>query len=206
MKQVVALSLDGVLFRHEPFREAHEEWFRLMSSLLDDPQVAQYAFADEYFDKVDEVMQRYLGTIKEEDQTAFARDLYAMCLVARTRKRHLVLAAQAAIKELKEKYVMVAITSSPERAVLPMLEKTGCKELFDGIIASPHSDRPSKEDLFKRCEQQFGKPTWYLGWGKKSLSLAKKLGIQTVGIGWVDGPEGVGDRQVSSVEELNFFG
>jgi len=47
-----------------------------MSILLKDSSVKSYAFIENYFGKVHEVMQRYLGDVPAETRIKFARLLY----------------------------------------------------------------------------------------------------------------------------------
>lgn len=70
MKSILAIDLDGALMYSYSFYQAHKKWFSLMANLLDDPSINDYARIKNYFPKVDEVMKRYLGTIKKEVRTA----------------------------------------------------------------------------------------------------------------------------------------
>lgn len=77
-KPIIAVDFNGALLKSRPFGEAHKRWFYVMSILLKDDSINQYASLDNYFDKVHEVMKRYLGDVDHETRVKFARNLFSM--------------------------------------------------------------------------------------------------------------------------------
>ena len=84
MKPILAIDFDGALLRSRPFNEAHKRWFSLMSVLLKDKSLNDYAGLENYFDKVHEVMKRYLGNVDGETRIVFARNLFSMVTGSRS--------------------------------------------------------------------------------------------------------------------------
>jgi len=76
MKKIIAVDFDGALLESRPFENAHKRWFYIMAVLLKDKSVRKYANMKNYFGKVHEVMQRYLGDVPAETRIKFARLLY----------------------------------------------------------------------------------------------------------------------------------
>ena len=51
MKLIIAIDFNGALLKSRPFNEAHKRWFYVMSLLLKDKSVNNYANLENYFDK-----------------------------------------------------------------------------------------------------------------------------------------------------------
>ena len=65
-KPIIAVDFDGALLKSRPFEEAHKRWFYVMSILLNDESINNYAGLENYFEKVHEVMERFLGKVDEK--------------------------------------------------------------------------------------------------------------------------------------------
>ena len=202
MNPVIAIDLNGALLKSRPFEKAHKNWFYVMSILLKDKSIIKYSKLDNYFDKVNEIMQRYLGNINPKTRTTFARNLFSMLTVSEVKKEDLVQELVDYLLQLKKKYTLVLITSAPELSVEPILEKIGCSELFDIVYKSPLKDYPNKLSLFKRFIKEKGKIEYYIGAGDKDILEIKKLGIKTISVNWIVKGEFKGDYDVKKVREL----
>lgn len=202
MKQIIAVDFDGALLKHRPFQDAHVKWFKVMAILLDDPSINEYACREDYFDKVHEVMERYLGDIPHESRVFFARNLYAMAVVEESKKSDLVAEFAAYLRKIKKRFTLALITSAPEASVDPILKKTGCTNLFDIVCKSPMHRHPDKKILFKEFIEKYEKPLFYIGNGDKDIANAKELGIKTISVNWVSEGNEKGDFDIKTVEEL----
>ncbi len=204
IKPILAIDLDGALMYSYPFDQAHKKWFSLMANLLDDPSINDYARIKNYFPKVDEVMKKYLGTIEKEVRTAFARQIYALVTIAETKPEDLVAEFAVYLRKIKSQYSLALITSAPEAAVEPILQKIDCLDLFefDMIYKSPTNRQPSKKELLQKFVQEHGKPEFYIGNGDKDILNCKELGILTISVNWVFKGEYLGDYQAETVKDL----
>ncbi len=202
MKPIIAVDLDGALLKSRPFNEAHKSWFYVMSILLKDDSVNQYASLDNYFGKVHEVMQRYLGDVDHETRVRFARNLFSMATIAEVTKDDLVDDFAIYLKKLKKEYLLALITTAPEDSVEPILHKVGCSALFDILYKSPMGKHPNKRELFQELIKKYGKPRYYIGDGDKNITSCKELGIPSISVNWVSKAEIKGDYDVQSVKEL----
>lgn len=204
MKPILAIDLDGALMYSRPFDQAHKRWFSLMANLLNDPSINDYAGLENYFPKVDEVMKKYLGNMKKEARTAFARQIYAMVTVAETRKEDSVSEFVRFLRKIKSKYSLALITSAPEAAVEPILQKINGVDLFefDMIYKSPANRQPSKKELLQEFIGDHGKPKFYIGNGDTDILSCRELGIPTISVNWVSKGEHSGDYQANTVKDL----
>ncbi|MBN1644998.1 HAD family hydrolase, partial [Candidatus Woesearchaeota archaeon] len=202
MKPILAIDFDGALLKHKPFQNAHKKWFKVMAVLLKDDSINKYSALENYFDKVHEVMKKYLGNVSHETRVKFARMLYAMATVAEVKDKDLVKDFAAYLKTLKKKYRLALITSAPEDSVEPILDKLGIPDLFDILYKSPVSKHPDKKQLFKEFIKKHGKPKFYIGNGDKDIERCKKAGIKTISVNWVSKGKYKGDFDVDSVKEF----
>ncbi|MBW3011711.1 HAD hydrolase-like protein [Candidatus Woesearchaeota archaeon] len=202
MKPIIAVDFDGALLRSRPFDEAHKNWFYLMSVLLKDDSINEYAGLENYFDKVHEVMERYLGNVEHEARVRFARNLYAMVTVAEAKKDDLVADFEKYLRSIKGKYRLALITTAPESSVEPILEKVGCSDLFDVLYKSPMGRHPNKRELFEEFIAEYEKPVFYIGNGDKDITACKELGIKSISVSWVSESKIKGDFDIATVKEL----
>lgn len=202
MKPIIAVDFDGALLRSRPFDEAHKRWFYVMSILLKDKSINEYAGLENYFEKVHEVMKRYLGDVDQETRVVFARNLFSMVTVAEADKKDLVADFAQYLRKIKLKYRLALITTAPETSVEPILEKVGCADLLDILYKSPVKKHPNKKELFKEFLKEYGKPAFYIGNGDKDITSCKELGIPSISVNWVSQGQVKGDYDVKTVKEL----
>lgn len=202
MKPIITVDFDGALLRSRPFDEAHKRWFYVMSVLLKDKSINDYAGLENYFDKVHEVMKRYLGDVDQETRIVFARNLFSMVTVAETDKKDLVADFARYLRKIKPKYRLALITTAPETSVEPILRKVGCADLFDILYKSSIKKHPNKKEMFQDFIKQYGKPQFYIGNGDKDITSCKELGIPSISVNWVSQGQITGDYDVKTVKEL----
>ena len=202
MKPIIAVDFDGALLKSRPFDEAHKRWFYVMSVMLKDDSVNKYARLEDYFNKVHEVMRRYLGDVDHETRVKFARNLFSMTTIAEVRKEDLVEDFARYLRRLKKKYRLALITSAPEASVEPILGKVGCSDLFDILYKSPMGKHPNKRELFEEFIKEYGKPKFYVGNGDKDITSCKELGISSISVNWVSRGKVKGDYDIKNVQEL----
>ena len=206
-KKIIAVDFNGALLKSKPFDEAHKEWFYLMSVLLRDKSVRDYAnIKEDYFSEVHEVMSKYLGNVGKKTRTKFARTVYAMATIAKVKKSDLVMDFAKYLEGIHNKYALVLITSAPEDSVEPILEKIQCSSLFDIIYQSPMHEQPDKKGLFEKFIREYGKPIFYIGAGDKDIDCCKELVIKTISVSWVVKGKVKGDYDIKKVIELPFLG
>jgi len=202
MKPILAIDLEGALMYSRPFDNAHKKWFSLMADLLNDQSINNYAGLENYFPQVDIVMKRYLGDIDKKARTTFARQIYALITIAETKSADLVSEFAKYLRKIKSQYSLALVTSAPEAAVEPILQKVGCLDLFDYVYKSPVNKRPSKKELLQEFIEKHGKPKFYIGHGDKDILSCKELGILSITVNWVSKGEHHGDYQADTVKNL----
>ena len=201
-KPAIIIDLNGALLRSRPFDIAHKEWFRLMAELIKDYSINEMAFQPDYFVHVQEIMKKYLGDINISVRNAFARNIYAMCVVESVKKWDLVDDFAELLKHLRKKFHIVLITTAPAMAIEGILEKIHCKDLFDIVIPSPMESHPSKHELIELFIKKYGKPLFYIGQGDKDIVTFQNLGIKTIVVDWVTPSEHKGNFEAHNVEEV----
>lgn len=202
MKPIIAVDFDGALLQSRPFRKAHKKWFYVMSVLLKDRSIKQYAILDNYFDKIHKVMKLYMGDVDHKTRVKFARNLFSMATIAEVTKDDLVKDFADYLRGLKRKFRLALITSAPESSVEPILHKVGCSDLFDIIYKSPMERHPDKKELFKDFIREYGKPAYYIGNGDRDVTSCKELGIPAISVNWVSQGDVKGDYDIKRVPEL----
>ena len=202
MKPIIAVDFDGALLQSRPFDEAHKRWFYVMSVLLKNNSINQYAGLDNYFDKVYEVMERYLGDVDHETRVKFARNLFSMVTIAEVTKDDLVGDFADYLRRLKGEYRLALITSAPEASVEPILHKVRCSDLFDILYKSPMGKHPNKKELFEAFIKEHGKPAYYIVNGDKDITSCRELGIPAISVNLVSRGEVKGDYDIQTVLEL----
>jgi FMN phosphatase YigB (HAD superfamily) len=202
MNPLIIIDFNGALFRSRPFDEAHKRWFKLFSVLLDDDSLNDWAFREDYFEGVHKCMKKYLGSESKESQTFFARQIYAMMLVAETEQDDLIKDFAEYLRTIKERYTLALITSVPKSAVFPMLQKTHCTDIFDILYSSSARYHPDKASVFGEFINKYGKPLFYIGKGDGDLGLLKDMSINTVSVSWVEKGSFRGDHDINAIEEL----
>jgi phosphoglycolate phosphatase-like HAD superfamily hydrolase len=125
-----------------------------------------------------------------------------MVLVATLHKDDLMIEFAEYLNTIKERYTLVLLTSAPEEAVLPMLRKIGCENLFDIIYSGQSKNYPDKISLFGGFISTYEKPLFYIGKGDKDLGALKELDINTISVSWADKGNFIGTYNVDSVDEL----
>ncbi|MBI2661897.1 HAD family hydrolase [Candidatus Woesearchaeota archaeon] len=202
MKPIIAVDFDGALLQSRPFNEAHKRWFYVMSVLLKDDSINQYASLDNYFGKVHEIMKRYLGDVDQETRVKFARNLFSMVTIAEVTEEDLVDDFADYLRRLKRKYRLALITSAPESSVEPILHKVGCSDLFDILYKSPMGKHPNKRELFEEFIKEHRRPAYYIGNGDKDITSCKALGIPAISVNWISQGKVKGDYDIQVVSEL----
>lgn len=201
MKPTLIIDFNGALLSPRPFNHVHETWFYTMSILLKDPSINKYANTENYFEKVHEIMHRYLGDVSEKTRIKFARNLYSLSLISEIQKEDLSTDFVEFLNKLKNKYEIALITSAPNSSVSPILEKLKLNELFSTIIKSEDDTKPNKEELLNNFLKK-EKNCTYIGLGDKHLLFCKNQGIKTISVNWNAKSTNKGDFDVNTVNEL----
>ncbi len=213
-KPTIAVDFSGTLITEEPSDLAHSEWFEVMVALLKDKSILAYAKEKDYFPYVYKIMERFTGldAKKEEDKKLmkkFARNLFQMSYFAAANKIKARLLFQDYanyLRELKQKYQLVLVTTSPEDIVSPILHLVKCDDIFDEIVKSPLTEEPNKEKLLKLLLDKHEGVSLYLGNSLEDAQACRKLKIPFILAMWdkSDYTEAkkLADFTAGSVEEL----
>ncbi len=202
VKPAIIIDLNGALIKQRPFDIAHKEWFRVMAELIRDHSINEFAFKEDYFKDVQEIMKKYLGDIDIKTRNAFARNIYSMMVVESIKKWDLVEDFAEYLHNIKKRFSIVLITSAPTAAINGILEKINCTDLFDIVSASPMEEVPSKKELIELFIKKHGKPLFYIGQGDKDILTCKEFGIKTIVVDWAKPAEHKGNFEAHNVDEL----
>lgn len=192
-KKIIAFDFDGSIIRSIASREAHFEWFDIMSHLLRDERIKELAGKKDYFPDVYRLMEHYTGLVHKDDfdrkvMTKMARNLYQLAFlgVANQHKDILLFRDIAElILQLKKKFTIALITTTPEDIVLPIMHLVDFEE-FDIIQTTPITEKPSKLVALKRFVKDYGKPLIYVGNSIDDINACKELKIKSVLASWGD--------------------
>ncbi|MAF37023.1 hypothetical protein CL622_07960 [archaeon] len=212
IKPIIGIDLDGTLISEIPSKQAHTEWFAIMSSVLGDPAVQNYADLEgDYFPHVFKVMEQYTGLqIKEHKEllTHFARTLFQMSYIGQAfqmKDKLLYTPFATYLRKLKEKYTLALITTAPEDAVMPLLGMVDCLDLFSIVYKGPIGKKSDKTILLKQFIKEHGKPICYIGNEDGDVQACLKTNVKSILVNWNNTElENVEpDYTVCNVEELN---
>ncbi len=192
LKKIIAFDLSGTIISEEPGQKAHQEWFKIMGAALNDSSVEKLAEKKDYFPEVYRVLGQYTGLDAKNSKNKLllkkmARSLFQMSYLSKAHQLKDKLAYQPVInllKELKRKYSLALITSSPEDSVEPILELSGCSDLFEFKELSPLNEEPNKKELLQRFITVHGKPEVYIGNEEEDYSACKELDVPFILAGW----------------------
>ncbi|MBT7903286.1 HAD hydrolase-like protein [Candidatus Woesearchaeota archaeon] len=187
---IIGTDLSGTLIKEQAAAIGHKDWFRLMSTLLEDPSVALMGNNPNYFLEVFGVMSRYTGlnpAIDSEKKlmTKLARNLFQMCFLKSAKqaaaKNNLgyfeYLDLLKTLKTQKKDCKIALITTTPQDIVNPLLKLIDCEKLFDHICKSDLSNKPNKKELLDQFQKQNGKLTFYVGNEYSDYVACTQLGI-----------------------------
>jgi phosphoglycolate phosphatase-like HAD superfamily hydrolase len=205
MNPIIVIDLDGALFKHRPFDEAHKKWFKLFSVLLEDDSINDWAFKENYFEGIHQVMKRYLGSADKEAQTVFARQVFSMVLVAEVQKSDLIEEFAEYLRSIKDRYTLALVTSAPEGSIDFVLKKVHCEDLFHIIYSSLDKNYPNKQSLMNDFIEKYERPLYYIGEGDKDLGAMKDLDITAISVNWVSKARFKGEHNIQEVDELKQF-
>ncbi|MEM4637644.1 MAG: HAD family hydrolase [Candidatus Woesearchaeota archaeon] len=203
MKPIICVDLNGALIKQRPFDIAHKEWFRIMSELIRDYSINEFAFKEDYFKDVQEIMKKYLGNVDIKTRNAFARNIYSMVVIESVKKWDLVEDFAEYLNNIKKRFIVALITSAPTLAVKGILEKIECKDLFDIVLASPMEEVPGKRELLEIFIKKHGRPLFYIGAGDEAINAFKDAGVKTIVVNWVVTGKNKGNFEANNIQELD---
>lgn len=196
-KPILATTLSGLFIKHEPWEKAHILWFEERELELKEKNKSLSTIeewkkllkenpeqeAKEYFKFVTLVMNDLYPEISEEERTKKARETYFDSVIT-----YIELYPETVNQEvidyfssIKDKFKLALITTNTKDALDKILEISNLKDLFDIIECSIPEEKDNKTLVFQRFIEKHGKPTIYIGGGKKeSYEFCKENNIPCV--------------------------
>jgi len=204
VKKIIGFDFDGAFIRSVAAKEAHAEWFVMLSVLLDDVSVKDLMHKKDWWPDVYKLMEQYTGLSHKDEFdkqviTKMARNLYQFSFLgaANRHKKNLLFKDVAAlVKKLRPKYRAALITTTPEDIVQPILHLVGFKD-FDFIQTVPLSESSAKLVALERFCKKHGRPALYVGNRLDDIRACKKLKIKSVLALW-------GDHDKEAAAEADF--
>lgn len=191
-KPILGIDFDGTIIRSSAGIKAHSEWFRLMALALHKPSIAKYAGIKDYFPNVYEVLKEYTGLNNSNPYDKivlrkFARNLFQMCYLheINTLKETIVFKELVVyLQSLQKQYTLALITTAPEDSVIPILEITSIKDVFDIVYPSKLTEEPQKKELLQSFSAEYQKPRCYIGNTIEDEQACSELNIPCIIVTW----------------------
>jgi FMN phosphatase YigB (HAD superfamily) len=178
-KTTIAMNLAGVLVDKEPWKNAHKLWFEDIAKKLERPDIAHwadiYTQEDEYFSKVIEATNLQYPNLLEEEQIIKAREIFYNYVLEYIKKNPQVIYQDSIdkIKEHKDKFTFVLISSTPKEKIDEMLKILNIQNLFDMIKTSSLNQKDNRTQLYDSYVKEFGKPAYYIEKKENLLKILK---------------------------------
>ncbi len=193
IKQIIAFDFDGSIISSIAGKEAHFEWFEIMSNLLKDKRIKELADKKDYFPDVYRIMEKYTGLVHKDNfdkeiMTKMARNLYQLAFLGIANKhKDILLFKEIAelILQLRKEFTIALITTTPEDIVLPIMHLMNF-EKPDIIQTTPITEKPSKINALKRFVKEHGKPIIYVGNSTSDIDACRELKIKSALATWGD--------------------
>ncbi|MFA4953493.1 MAG: HAD hydrolase-like protein [Candidatus Pacearchaeota archaeon] len=182
-KPIIATTLSGLFIKQEPWDKAHILWYEKAAKRLKDESVKEWAGKPDYFNGVDEVMQRLYPNLSEDERTSKARKMFFDSVLVYIKKHPKVKNEQIIkyFKSLKKEYQLVLITTNTKSALEKILSVTNLEDLFDIIETSKPEEKDDKRIVFDKFVRKYGKPILYIGGNKKdSFDYCKEQNIPCI--------------------------
>lgn len=183
IKPIIATTFSGLYIKSTPWKKAHILWFQKASKQLNDPLINDWAYREDYFKGVDEVMKRLYPTLSDSQRTKEARESFFNS-VCQYIQQNLEVRNNDVIelfKELKSKYELALITTNTEEAINRILKILNIEDLFDIIEPSSPDEKDDKSLVFDRFIRIYGKPFICIGGDRKdSFDYCKKHNVSCI--------------------------
>ena len=182
-KPIIATTFSGLYIKSDPWKKAHILWFQKASKELNDPLINDWAYKENYFKGVEEVMKRLYPTLSDSQRTKEARNSFfnSVCQYIQQNPRVRNNEVIEFFKELKAKYELALITTNTEEAINRILKILNLEDLFDIIEPSRPDEKDDKTLVFDRFIRIYGKPFIYIGGDRKdSFDYCKQHNIRAI--------------------------
>ncbi len=183
-KPIIATTLSGLFMTPDAWKNAHVLWFEEAAALLNDPSVRELANEENYFEYVDNIMQRLYPEMSEEERTRVARKEYFTNVV-----KYIQINLDECVRNdvveyfmsIKDRFRICLITTNTREALTEILSTAELNDLFDIIEYSEPEEKDNKDLVFKRFIELNGKPIIYIGGDRKaSYDFCKTHNIKCV--------------------------
>jgi len=156
-KQIIAISLAGVLVSSKPWKQTHEKGMREHAENLgiDFSEIEK----DNYFEIVEKSIEKTWPDLTEEERIKKRREIYFERVLNLLKKDFDI--KQEILdyfKSLKEKYQLAIVTTNNKKMTEEVLGLLGAGELFDIIEFSKDEEKDDKLAVLKRLIENHGKP------------------------------------------------
>lgn len=174
-RKILGMSLFGIVKSSEPWRKAHKIGMKELSERASMPELLEKVDDEDYFNYVEEA----LGKIDEykdlgkEERIVKRRGEYFGRVLGLIREGDFVdLEFVGFLRELKEKYELVLVSTNTEGFIDEVLKLAGAEDVFDRIV---FGERDDKRLVFDKA----GKIDVFVG-SEKSEKVCVDLGIKFV--------------------------
>lgn len=152
MDKIIGFDFDGVIVRSDiASKLAHEKWYEIMSGLLDDDSIRDFAENKDYIKSGIKITGRYTGLDVEGNEKILnfmARNFYQMIYLNEfdNHSDPVYSGVLDLIKSLKKmNYKLALITMTPSEALRGICDKIGLN--FDYVVSSNINGNEIKDKL-----------------------------------------------------------
>ncbi|MFA5019626.1 MAG: HAD hydrolase-like protein [Candidatus Pacearchaeota archaeon] len=191
-KPIIATTLSGLFVKNSPWDKAHVVWFHDASAKLKDDEVLNWIDKPNYFDGVDEVMNKLYPHLTNSDKTIKARETFFDSVCKYILQNPSVKNSDVItyFESIRRKYRIALITTNTKDATDKILKTLNMQRFFDIIECSKPEEKDNKRSVFDRFIEKYGKPEIYIGGGRRdSYDYCKEKGIKRVFANFESGEE-----------------
>ena len=187
MKPIISTNIDGFLIKHQAFIKPHEAWFDRAIEKTGDKSLEKWKGAKDYFKGVDIAMEKIMPNASSEERTKQARTWFQKDVIQYIKDHPEVVFKNVAntLIKLKQKFTLALITTNTKEHINQILEAAGLTNIYDIILASSSSEKPSKANIFHEFKEKYGVPKYYFASrSKKAFEQCLKLGSLCIYTAW----------------------
>lgn len=180
-KPIIALSLSGVIVSSEPFKRMHDFGMNELANLSGMQELKDKKDSSDYFVYVKKALERVYHDLSMEKAITKRRNQYCRRVVDMVNENPGFIRNDVVrfLRDIKEKYRLVIVTSFLEKYVVKILEDAEIDDIFEFVSASKEEEEDDKEIVFGRLIAEFGLPEKLIG-SAKTEKICDKFGIELI--------------------------
>jgi hypothetical protein len=179
-KKVLGFSLFGIIRSEEPWRKAHKDGMKELAKRGGMPELLEKVNEPNYFEFVKEALSKIdeYKNFSERERISKRRKQYFDRVLGLI-KDYIDKDFVSFLKELKNDYELILITTNLRDFVDEVLRLADASEIFNYIFTSMPNEEDNKKIVFDKAIKEGKKPDIFVG-SEKSGEICKELGIDFI--------------------------